>query len=128
MSNAYTEIETAMQPYFDGFYEGNIDTLKRVFHPNCHLYSATTGKIMDDDMEAVYARVAGREAPAKRGELRADRIMTINFSDDVTALATVQIGIGDKLYTDYLNFVKLDGEWKIIAKVYTYIMREIPLN
>ena len=124
MSNSYSQIEAAMQLYFDGFYEGDVNTLKQVFHPNCHLYSATLGTIVDDDMDAVYARVAAREAPAKRAEVRADRIISIHFSDNVTALATVEIGIGDKFFTDYLNFVKLDGQWCIISKIYTFVMRE----
>ena len=127
MASAYAQIEAAMKPYFDGFYEGNIETLQQGFHPNCHLYSATLGELADDDMDAVYARVAAREAPARRNERRTDRIISIEFSDDVTALAIVQIGIGDKLYTDFLNFIKLKGEWRIIAKIYTFTSREIPL-
>jgi len=123
MANKYSQIEAAMRLYFDGFYEGDIDALKQVFHPNCHLYSATTGTIVDDAMDAVYARVAAREAPAKRSEVRADRIVSIHFSDEATALATVEIGIGDKLFTDYLNFVRLDGQWRIISKVYTFALR-----
>lgn len=124
MSNAYADVVAVLERYFDGFYRGDVDTLMSVFHPNCHLYSATTGTVADDDMDAVYARVTGREAPALRNETRADRIISIDFSDDVTALATVQIGIGDKLFTDYLNFVHIDGQWRIISKVYTFVLRE----
>ncbi len=124
MSSAYSEVTAVLNRYFDGFYTGDVDTLKSVFHPRCHLYSATTGDVVDDDMTAVYARVAAREAPAKRSEVRADRILSIAFSDDVTALATVEIGIGDKLFTDYLNFVCVDGRWQIISKIYTFVLRE----
>lgn len=122
--NAYAQITALLGRYFDGFYAGDTEVLKGVFHPQCHLYSATGGQVVDDDMAAVYARVAGREAPAVRGEVRADRIVSIHFSDTVTALATVEIGIGDKLFTDYLNCVRVDSEWRIISKVFTFVLRE----
>ncbi|MCH9673754.1 MAG: nuclear transport factor 2 family protein, partial [Gammaproteobacteria bacterium] len=111
----YAQIVAGLEKYFDGFYRGDVELLKQVFHPNCHLYSATTGEVVDDDMDAVYARVKGREAPDLRNEVRADRIVSIHLSDAVTALATVEIGIGDKLFTDYLNFIFVGGEWRIIA-------------
>jgi hypothetical protein len=26
------------------------------------------------------------------------------------------------MFTDYLNFLKIDGRWQIISKVYTYVL------
>ena len=43
MDSAYTEISTALQDYFDGFYQSDVATLQRIFHPNAHLYSAADG-------------------------------------------------------------------------------------
>ena len=34
MTTAYTEITELMQRYFDGFYNGDVDLLKTVFHPS----------------------------------------------------------------------------------------------
>ena len=121
MDFSYDEIAQAMRAYFDGFYNGDVDTLKKVFHPNCHLFSATDGPLQDDDMETVYARVAGRPTGASLGERRQDRILSIDKSGPESALVKVNIAIGAKLYTDYLNFLKIDGRWQIISKVYTYV-------
>ena len=120
MDTAYDEISTTLANYFDGFYEGDIEALKSIFHPACHLYAATDGALQDDPMEAVYARVAGREAPAKSGQKRQDCILSIDKSGAESALARVQIAIGAKLFTDYLSLLKLDGRWQIISKTYTY--------
>ncbi len=121
MDATYNEISTALAAYFDGFYECDVDKLKSIFHPACHLYTATDGPLQDDPMEAVYARVAGREAPAKSGQRRQDRILSIDKSGAESALVRLQIAIGPKLFTDYLSLLRLDGRWQIISKTYTYV-------
>ncbi|MGE0152366.1 MAG: nuclear transport factor 2 family protein [Reyranellaceae bacterium] len=121
MRTEYEEIANALQLYFDGFYNGDVETLRRIFHPACHLSNASDGKLAHDDMETVYARVAARAAPAKNGETRRDTILGIDVSSPVSALARVQIAIGPRLFTDYLNLLKLDGEWRIIAKVFSWV-------
>ncbi len=121
MDQSYAEIAQALQIYFDGFHEGDVDTLRRVFHPNAHLYSSTDGSLVDDDMTAVYARVEGRVAPATKGETRNDRILSIDRSGPESALAVVQITIAPKLFTDYLSLLKIDGRWQIISKTYTFV-------
>lgn len=120
MDSSYNEIAEALRQYFDGFYEGDTGKLRRIFHPNAHLYSAADGPLADDDMETVYARVAGRASPASRGETRLDRILSIDKSGPESALVKLQIAIGPKLFTDYLSLLKIDGRWQIISKTYTY--------
>lgn len=121
MQGEYAEIGKALQLYFDGFHHGDVAMLRRVFHPACHLSNASEGKLAHDDMETVYARVAGRASPAKNGEARRDAILGIDVSSPVSALARVQIAIGPRLFTDYLNLLKIDGEWRIIAKVFSWV-------
>lgn len=120
MHSAYDEIARALPLYFDGFYAGDVAALRRIFHPACHLYNGSEGRLADDDMETVYARVAGRASPASKGEVRRDAVLGIDVSSPVSALARVQIAIGSRLFTDYLNLLKLDGEWRIIAKVFSW--------
>lgn len=124
MSTAYAELAQAMELYFDGFYEGDVETLKKVFHPDCHLISGAGGSLANDPMEAVYARVRGRAKPSAAGQARYDRILSIDLAGPETALVTCRIGLEPKLYTDYLNFVKLDGTWRIVSKVYTWVLVE----
>lgn len=124
MSTAYAELVQAMQLYFDGFHDGDVETLKRVFHPGCHLISGTGGSLADDPMDAVYARVRGRTSPAANGQARYDRILSIDLAGPETALVTCRIAIAPKLFTDYLNFVKLDDQWRIVSKVYTWVTIE----
>lgn len=98
--------------------------LKQIFHERCHLFSATDGPLSDDDMETVYKRVTSRTPGSKSGEVRLDRILSIDMSGPEAALVKLQIAIGPKLFTDYLSLLKLDGRWKIVSKTYTYVARE----
>ena len=70
-------------------------------------------------MEQVYEGVQSRQSSASRGFERFDRILSIDQSGPEAAIAKVQIALGDQLYTDFLNLLKLDGRWQIISKVYT---------
>lgn len=119
MSSAYAEIAEALENYFSGFYEGDVETLEKIFHPSAHLYAATEGPLTDRDMEQVYEGVRSRQSSASRGFERFDRLLSIDQSGPEAAIAKVQIALGDQLYTDFLNLLKLDGRWQIISKVYT---------
>ncbi len=121
MDASYGEILAVLKDYFDGFYAGDVDKLKRVFHPDCHLISATGGPLLNDPMDAVYARVAGRTPPAADDQKRLDRVLSIDKSGPEAALAKVQIAIGPRLYTDYLNLLRIDGRWQIISKIYSHV-------
>lgn len=128
MDQTYQEIVEALRPYFDGFYQGDVATLKKIFHKNAHLYTATDGPLLDDPMDAVYERVANREAPAVTGQKRLDKILSIDKSGAESALVKLQIAIGPKLFTDYLSMLKLDGRWQIISKTYTYVPIEVEVE
>jgi hypothetical protein len=125
MDTSYSEIVQVLQDYFDGFYASDVAKLKGVFHPNCHLMSATAGPLADDDMDAVYARVAGRKPPASVHQKRLDRVLSIDRSGPEAALAKVEIAIGPRLFTDYLNLLRIDGRWQIVSKIYTYVPIEV---
>jgi hypothetical protein len=125
MDGSFAEIALALDAYFDGFHDGDVDKLKRIFHPAAHLYSATEGPLQDDPMEVVYTRVRGRTPPSAQRQKRADRILSIDRSGPEAALAKVQLAIGPKLFTDYLTLLRIDGRWQIIAKAYSWVPIEL---
>jgi len=124
MSADLTEIAALLETYFVGFYEGDVDKLKSVFNPACHLYSAAVTPMMDSDMEAVYGRVNNRVRPSVRGDARDDGILTIDQSAPECAFAKVYICLGDQHFTDYLSIIKVENKWSIISKTFTSQPRE----
>ena len=120
----YQEIADALRNYFDGFYEGDVGKLRKIFHPNCHLYSAPAGSLADSDIETVYGRVSNRENPGDRNDQRFDEIVTIDKSGLEIAFVKLHIAVAPNYYTDYLTLLKIKGSWQIITKTYT----GVPLN
>ncbi|MDP6705357.1 MAG: nuclear transport factor 2 family protein [Alphaproteobacteria bacterium] len=121
MDRSYAEIVEVLQRYFDGFYTSDVKMLQGVFHPSCHLYNASAGPLIDDDMDVVYERVSNRTPPAAENQKRLDRVLSIDRSGPESALAKVQIAIGPNLYTDYLTLLQIEGRWQIISKTYTSV-------
>jgi hypothetical protein len=86
---------------------------------SCHL------KRLDDDDEVVdipaerFLAIVAEGTPTADAEAVAqDGIHNIDvLHPESAALATVQIVLPPKRYTDLLSLLKLDGQWKIINKV-----------
>lgn len=122
-SEAFSEVVASLQDYFDGLHHSDTGRLRRVFHPEAHYYCATDGALNHLDMESYFAIVDRRASPASQGHSRTDRILAIEFAGPVTAFAKVECSIPPKHFTDLLTLVKLDGQWRIVAKVFHYTLQ-----
>ena len=67
--------------------------------------------------------VENRPSPASRGELRHDRILSIEFAGPVTAVARVECAIGVKSFSDVLTLIFINQHWCIISKVFHFDIR-----
>lgn len=124
MSTAYPEIIEVLNLYFDGLYHSDTARLRRVFHPEARYVCATDGTLLHLGMAEYFPIVGKRPAPASRGEIRRDRIISIETAGPVTAFARVECAIGPKLFTDLLTLIRMDGRWQIISKVFHYELAE----
>lgn len=116
----YAEIAIALQPYFDGLYNGDVEEMKRVFHPSCRLTSAADGNISELDMATYYARVGDRPSPRSLNQPRPDAILAILASGEGAATAMLRTARAPRLYTDFLHLLVIDGRWQIVAKTYSW--------
>lgn len=109
--------------YHDALHRSDAELLGSLFHENA-LYAATTdGDIRFWSMEHYLPVVAGRPAPASRGESADGEVVAITFAGPNAALAQVRSSIGERFFTDFLSLVKIDGRWLIAAKVFDYTTR-----
>ena len=113
-------IGAVMQDYFDGLYLGDTSRLRCAFHPQAQYFCATDGSLLHLDMAQYFPVVDARPSPASRDEPRTDRIVSIEFAGPVTALVRAECSIAPKSFIDLLTLVKLDGHWRIVAKVFHY--------
>ena len=124
MDPRFAEVATALSGYFDGLYYSDATRLARVFHPRAHYVCASEGTLTHLTMDEYLPMVACRPSPASRGERRADRIVSIEFAGPVTAMVRAECSIGPKLFTDLLSFVRLNGDWLIVSKVFHFDIRD----
>ena len=113
-------VTAALQTYFDGLYESDTKRLKTVFHPLAHYTCATEKPILHMNMPDYFALVDKRPSPKSQGQKRQDRILSIEFAGPDIAFARVECAIGPRFCTDLLTFVRVDGKWLIMAKVFHY--------
>ncbi|MCA0272653.1 MAG: nuclear transport factor 2 family protein [Proteobacteria bacterium] len=111
--------------YFDGLHHSDTGRLRSVFHPKAQYVSATDGTLLYRTVEEYLPVVDARPSPASRGEARADRILSIEFAGPFTARATLNCAIGDKFFTDWLTFIKVDDRWQVISKVFHHEPRKV---
>ncbi len=123
MSDGFTdasiaEITGLLQDYFDGLYDGDLDTFARVFHPNAHLYASDGETLTDWPRSEYFDIIRARPSAREQGLARHDRILSIHKAGPNTALATVNCAIPPRYFTDYLTLLRSDGEWRIISKTF----------
>ena len=109
-------ITETLMDYIEGTANGELDRLRRAFHPDFNLYTVT-----DEDS----LRIRSGEKyinGVKEGEKsnRIGRIISIDYEKDA-AIAKAEIVIpGWRIFTDYFLLLKYEGSWKIVQKSYTW--------
>lgn len=116
----FAELAEVLAGYFDGLHHSDTQRLARVFHPQAHYFSATTGTLLHLDMHEYFPVVDRRPSPASQGHERTDRVLSIEFAGPVTAFARVECAIPPRYFIDLLTLVKLEGRWQIVSKVFHY--------
>ncbi len=112
------EIRAALENYFEAMHSQDMECFDSVFHPNVTLYSAQGNELVLRPHALYRDQVVNRQSPKELGNPRADEILMIDVLSESMALAKVQLQMFGGIMQDYLNFVKIDGHWWIIAKLY----------
>ena len=123
-SAAFSEIPLVLADYFDALFHCDVERLTRVFHPRAIYATADETPLLYRTMEEYFPVVAARQSPASRGEARRDHIDEIQLAGENTALARVRCSIGERDFVDLLTLVRVEGQWRIIAKVFQIIERQ----
>ena len=109
-------ITKTLMDYIDGTANGEAERLKSAFHKDLNLYSVDQGNLKKRS-GASYIQIF--EDGKKRN--RIGKIISIDYENDA-AMAKIEVTMPEskRIYTDYLLLLKLNGNWKIIHKSYTY--------
>lgn len=112
-------IETCLEAYFHGLYTGDLEALRRAFHPHARLTGVIQGEPYGRALEEYLALVKVRVSPQARGEVQSMSAVSIERKGDIAAVrARVQMLGFD--YTDFLSLVREKGRWSIVHKNFTH--------
>lgn len=123
MSTPFEQVGAVLRDYFDALHFCDVEKLRRVFHPSALYATADEIPFLHRTMAEYFPIVAARQSPASRAEARRDHVDGIEFAGDNTALARVRCSIGQRDFVDFLTLVRVEGSWRIIAKVFQIIER-----
>ncbi len=110
----YDVIAAVVQHYIDGAKSGKGDDMKPAFHKDATIFGYAGADLFAGPIQRLFDWVDGNGPAA---ELQA-RIASIDIVDSV---ATVRLELDNWIgsrYTDMFTLLKVDGEWKIMNKVF----------
>ena len=116
-------IETVVQTYLDGLYEGDAGKLAQAFHPTSALTQWWEGDLKIVPRDTWLEAVRNRPAPRAQGLPRSDEILSIDQVGPEMAVVKLRCAIPPRHFTDLLSLLKIDGRWQVAQKVFMTEMR-----
>lgn len=120
MEDRAAAVRRVLRDYFNGLYDGDTEKLSGIYHERARLYCATDPELVELDLPTYLELVKNRPSPASRGDERFDKIIDVEVPTSTTAHARVVCAYLPKHFTDELTLINVEGQWKIIAKVWHY--------
>ena len=115
---AFADVADIMSGYFNGLYHADTKRLADVFHPDARYVNMIEGDYMNKSLSEYFDMVEQRTPPASRGEVRADRILSIQFGGPRMAFVTASMTMMDHEYLDFLTLTRDQHGWRIMTKVF----------
>lgn len=120
-TNAFAQFEddaikSTITAYTDGFTKGDSASINRAFLSNALLrnLNASTGKITDTPLRKFVASMPAGGAKASGA------LLTYSYAG-TSAVATVEFRFADFKYIDLLSLIKVNGDWKIVCRVFSRV-------
>jgi hypothetical protein len=108
-------IRQALQYYLDGHATGDPDVMARAFHPSARLQFIRDGAVAIRPLESYLGGMRGE--PAADESERERRVVMIDY-EGTAAVAEIELDYPSAVFTDYMQLLKVDGEWKIVNKIF----------
>ena len=117
--NAQSEIEqinSVLYDYIEGTANGEPDRLREAFDEDFNLYF-----VREDSLQVWSGKKYIDNVKQGQKSNRIGKVLSIDFEGD-TAVAKIEILMParKRIYTDYLMLLKVNKQWKIIHKSFTF--------
>ena len=111
----YKAVEEAAMKFVKSVAEGNSKDAKTLFTDDAVLFGFLDGKLEHGSIEQFYHNVD----TVSGGDSFKARVDVIDIEESLAVVRVLEEGWGGRIdFTDYLLLLKMDGEWKCVAKAY----------
>lgn len=111
----YKAVVAVAQQYVDGLREGDSITVAQAFHRDAVMYGFTNGELLGGPISNLFDFVE-KNGTAPDISTRLD-VLAITPTTAVVRVDMEKDAIGAD-YNDFLTLIRIDGQWKVVAKVY----------
>lgn len=110
--------EEAVRACLEEYMSGDGNRMEKAFHPSATMkyIDAKTNEFKDVPIADFIARVKANTTKQERKI----EIVSTNIEGNA-ANGKIKIETGNVIMYDYMNMLKIDGEWKIVSKIFTRI-------
>ncbi len=117
MSNDVHEhdaIDKILQHYIDGMKSGKGDAMKPAFHKDATIFGYAGAELFGGPIQQLFDW-SDHSAPATALQTR---IASIDLAKTVATVRLELTNLNGARYTDMFTLLNVDGEWKIMSKVF----------
>lgn len=107
--------------YFKGIYEGDVNSLKKIYHPGTLLFGDVKGEPYAKTLDQYLDGVKNRQSVKDSSKPFKGTIISIDVINSI-AVAKVHVKMYDFNYDEFLSFHKIDGQWLIVNKMITDVI------
>lgn len=112
-----TADETAARACLENYMSGDGDRMEKAFHPSATMkYIDAKGEFKDVPIADFIARVKSNTTKTERKI----EIVALDMQGDA-ANGKIKIEMDKVILYDYMNMLKINGEWKIVSKIFSRI-------
>jgi hypothetical protein len=111
----YNAVIATTEKYVEGLRIGSVGIIEEAFHQDAVMYGFTNGQLLGGPISNLYKFVE-TNGTAPDITTRLD-VLAITPTTAVVRVDMEKDAIGAD-YNDYLTLIRINGAWKVIAKVY----------
>ncbi len=110
------QVRAVVETYLHGLRFNDVRNFQSAFWPGAKLLfvesNGTLGQLSQAEWYKMFAGSAGKEEP---GTLE---IVSLDTTGDAASVKVIET-YPKSIYVDYLNLLRIKGEWRIVNKIYT---------
>ncbi len=116
-----SEIKNTISHYFQGIYNGGVEKLESVFHPEALLSGDIKGDPYFKTLSDYIDGVRNRKSPSELGEDFQMKILGIEILGNTAIAKLTHAPMLGYNYHDFLSLSMVNGEWKIVNKLFSHV-------